>query len=56
MLSAHGTKIAPSTYYAAKSRPASSQAVRDEWLKTEITRIYADSYRVYGARKIWRHL
>lgn len=56
VLSAHGTKIAPSTYYAAKSRPASARAVRDEWLKAEITRIYTDSYRVYGARKIWRHL
>ena len=27
VLSAHGTKIAPSTYYAAKSRPASPRAV-----------------------------
>ncbi|MGC4956963.1 IS3 family transposase [Actinomadura citrea] len=56
MLSAHGTKIAPSTYYAAKSRPASARAERDAWLKTEITRIYTDNYRVYGARKIWRQL
>ncbi|WP_230298711.1 IS3 family transposase [Actinomadura coerulea] len=56
VLSAHGTKIAPSTYYAAKSRPASTRAVRDEWLKPEITRIYEDNYRVYGARKVWRQL
>ncbi|MBO2458105.1 IS3 family transposase [Actinomadura violacea] len=56
VLSEHGTKIAPSTYYAAKSRPASARAERDAWLKTEITRIYTDDYRVYGARKVWRRL
>jgi putative transposase len=56
VLSAHGTKIAPSTYYAARSRPASARTVRDQRLKTEITRIYQDNYQVYGARKIWRQL
>jgi putative transposase len=56
VLSAHGTKIAPSTHYAAKSRPASLRAVREEWLKTEITRIHTANYRVYGARKVWRQL
>ncbi|MEU9868024.1 hypothetical protein AB0C87_09290 [Actinomadura sp. NPDC048021] len=45
VLSAHGTKIALSTYYAAKSCLASPWAIRDEWLKTEITRIYTDCYR-----------
>ncbi|MFG2006178.1 hypothetical protein ACGFNU_44220 [Spirillospora sp. NPDC048911] len=56
VLTEHGTKIAPSTYYAVKSRPASARAVRDERLKTEITRIFVDNYQVYGARKIlgWR--
>ncbi|MEV5712202.1 IS3 family transposase [Actinoallomurus sp. NPDC052274] len=56
VLSEHGTKIAPSTYYAARSRPASARAIRDERLKTEITRVFEDNYRVYGARKIWRQL
>ncbi|MEV3927509.1 IS3 family transposase [Actinomadura coerulea] len=28
----------------------------DEWLKTEVTRIHTDNYRVYGARKVWRQL
>ncbi len=56
MLSAHGTKIAPSTYYAAKSRPDSARAVRDTWLKAEITRTFEANYRVYGARKVWRQL
>jgi len=48
--------IAPSTYYAAKSRPLSARAVRDDALKTEIGRVFETNRRVYGARKIWRQL
>ena len=33
--------IAPSSYYAAKTRPASARAVRDAALSSEITRIHA---------------
>ncbi len=49
-------KIAPSVYYAAKTRPPSQRALHDEWLKTHIKRIYDEHYQVYGARKIWRQL
>lgn len=56
VLTGHGWKIAPSTYYAAKARPASARAVRDEQLTTEITRVYEANYSVYGAEKIWRQL
>jgi putative transposase len=49
-------QVAPSTYYAAKSRPLSARAVRDAELKTEIRRVYEDNFAVYGARKIWRQL
>lgn len=49
-------RIAPSTYYAAKSRPPSARAVRDEQLKVEIQRVYQDNFCVYGARKIWCQL
>jgi putative transposase len=48
--------IAPSTYYAAKSRPPSSRAVRDEGLKPEIERVHRDNFGVYGARKVWLQL
>ena len=49
--------IAPSTYYAAKSRSPSARAVRDEELKPEIERVHAESYDgVYGARKVWKQL
>jgi putative transposase len=44
--------IAPSTYYAAHSRPPSARSPRDEQLTEEIRRIHADNYGVYGARKI----
>lgn len=56
MLTEFGVKIAPSTYYAARSRPKSAREVRDEELMREIRRVFDDNYRVYGARKIWRQL
>ncbi|MFC3448728.1 IS3 family transposase [Amycolatopsis speibonae] len=56
VLTEFGIKIAPSTYYAALSRPASAREVRDEELKEEIGRVYDVNYRVYGARKVWRQL
>lgn len=55
VLSAHGCKIAPSTYYDAcvrRSQPSKRQ-VRDEELKVEIGRVHRQNYAVYGARKVW---
>ncbi len=48
--------IAPSTYYAAKARPPSSRALRDEELKTEVLRVWKANFRVYGADKLWVQL
>ena len=48
--------IAPSAYYAAKSRPPSARAIRDEALKPEIRRLHRDNFGVYGARKVWLQL
>jgi putative transposase len=56
VLHEHGVAIAPSTYYAARKRPASARAARDAWLTAEITRVYKESGEVYGARKVWRQL
>lgn len=56
MLTDFGIKIAPSTYYAALTRPKSRRAIEDEELMTEIRRVYDENYRVYGAKKIWRQL
>jgi putative transposase len=49
-------KIAPSTFYAARTRPPSARAVRDEAVKTEIARVHKDNYGVYGVRKIHAEL
>ncbi len=56
VLTGHGAPIAPSTYYAAKSRPASARAVRDEQLSGEISRVWKENYEVYGADKVWLEL
>jgi putative transposase len=49
-------QIAPSTYYAAKTRPASTRSLRDSELTGLIEQVHADNYAVYGARKIWHEL
>jgi putative transposase len=56
VLAAHGAQIAPSTYYAAVSRPPSPRAVRDAQLADEILRVWKANYEVYGAFKVWREL
>jgi len=48
--------IAPSTYYAARRRSPAPRALRDEYLKGEIKRVYDDNYGVYGAAKVWAQL
>jgi putative transposase len=53
VLSQHGCPIAPSTYYDAVRRLPSARSVRDEQLKAAISRVHADNYGVYGARKVW---
>ena len=53
MLTDVGIQIAPSTYYATVGRPPSARAVRDEYLKKEIVRVYEENYLVYGAKKVW---
>jgi putative transposase len=49
-------QIAPSTYYAVKTRPASARSLRDSALTELIEQIHAENYGVYGARKIWHEL
>ncbi len=50
------TGIAPNTYWMFKKRPLSDRAVRDDMLKVEITRVYAENLSVYGADKVWTQL
>jgi putative transposase len=49
-------RVAPSIYYAAKKRPPCARARRDAELRSDIRRVFADNYGVYGARKVWRQL
>ena len=48
--------IAPSSYYAAKTRPPSARTIRDRELRAVISRIHAEHFSVYGVRKAWRVL
>jgi putative transposase len=59
VLSEHGLKIAPSTYYAARKRPLSSVAQRHAQLLPEVVRVQTSrdlGRGVYGARKVWKQL
>lgn len=56
VLNSAGTKIAPSTYYAAKSRPPSMRAVKDAELLPAIRKVHTDNIGVYGARKVYAEL
>jgi putative transposase len=49
-------QFAPATYYAATTRPPSARQLRDEQLKPEITRVWTENRRVYGADKVWTQL
>jgi len=48
--------IAASTFYAARTRPPSARAVRDEELKRVIARVHKENYGVYGIRKMHAQL
>ena len=56
MLADAGVQIAPSTYYAARTRTPSRRVLRDEELSKEIARVHAENYDVYGARKVHAQL
>jgi putative transposase len=47
-------QVAPSTYYAAKSRPLSARALRDAVMIPILLAIWKANYSVYGAHKLWK--
>ena len=47
-------QFAPSTYYAAKTRPLSQRAIRDAVMKVAIVTVHQANYEVYGVRKMWK--
>ena len=53
--------VAPSTYHehvAQRRDPSrlSARAQRDEALKPEVIRVFAENFSVYGVRKVWRQM
>jgi putative transposase len=59
VLTRHGVKVAPRTYYAAKARPPSARALRDAELVETIRAVHADRAKgrgVAGYRKVWHLL
>lgn len=49
----HALQVAPSSYYAARSRPPSARSVRDVSLGEVIAQVHAANFGVYGVRKLW---
>ena len=45
-------QVAPSTYYAAKSRPPSARAIRDAEIGPALEALWKKNYSVYGRRKL----
>ena len=59
VLTGHGCRFAPSTYYAAKNRSLSVRAQHDLVVLEHIRRIQTDpkiGRGLYGARKVWHQL
>jgi transposase InsO family protein len=56
VLRGHSIPIAPSTYYACKTRPPSARECRDAALLPRLKRAFEVNYSCYGARKVWRQL
>ena len=56
VLTEAGTQIAPSTYYAAKTRSLSARAVSDAATTALIEQVHAVNYEVYGVRKVHAEL
>jgi putative transposase len=54
VLRSAGVSVAPSTYYAAKSRGPSQRAQRDAVLGPALVQLWKDNYCVYGAHKLWK--
>ncbi len=49
-------QVAPSTYYAYRSRPPSARSVSDATTTVKIAQVHKDNYGVYGARKVHAQL
>lgn len=53
VLSEHGVKLAPSTYYEWRDKLPTARGQRDIVLLEHIRRVHAENFGVYGPRKVW---
>jgi transposase InsO family protein len=53
VLSEHGMKIAPSTYYAHRAQPVSGAALQEAYLVNALVTLWQENWGVYGVRKMW---
>lgn len=53
VLSEHGVKIAPSTYYARKAVPVSEAALDEAYTVNALVTLHRQNWGVYGVRKMW---
>ncbi|MFE6451103.1 IS3 family transposase [Nocardiopsis dassonvillei] len=49
-------QVAPSTYYAAKSRAPSLRSRTDKATRPQVRTVHANNYGVYGVRKVYAEL
>jgi putative transposase len=52
VLSQHGLKIAPSTYYERRRHPVTGAELEDAYLANALVTLHAENWGVYGARKL----
>ena len=56
VLTEHGMKIAPSTYYAALKAPVSAAELADAYATNALVTLFRDNRKVYGVRKLWHEM
>lgn len=56
VLSGHGMKIAPSTFYGHLARPVSDAVLAEAYLVNAVVDAHRANWAVYGVRKMWHAL
>ncbi len=54
VLSEHGVKIAPSTYYERRRAPVTGAELEDAYLANALVTLWGENWGVYGAGKLWK--
>jgi putative transposase len=54
VLSEHGVKIAPSSYYERRRQPVTDAELEEAYLANALVTLHTENWSVYGARKLWK--